>query len=75
MAKAKRMILDGVKDHIVSHVVGYNIAREMWEALSLLYEGTSEQWKMYLDKKLRLFQMRKGEHISPFLTRIQEIQD
>ena len=42
MAKAKRLILDGVKDHIVSHIAGKNTAREIWEALSLLYEGTSK---------------------------------
>ena len=50
MAKCKRLILDGVKDHIVSHLAGKNTAREMWEALSLLYEGTFEQWKMYLEQ-------------------------
>lgn len=46
MENAKRMILDGVKEHIDSHVAGKNTAREMWEALSLLYEGTSEQRKI-----------------------------
>ena len=52
MAKAKRLILDGVKDHIVSHIAGKNTTREIWEALFVLYEGTSEQWKIYLEKKL-----------------------
>ena len=41
MAKAKRLILDGVKDHIVSHIAGKNTTREIWEAFSVLYEGTS----------------------------------
>ena len=54
MAKAKRLILDGVKDHIVSHVAGKNTAKEMWEALSLLYKGTFEQQKMYLEQKLQM---------------------
>ena len=49
MEKVKRLILDGVKDHIVSHIAGKNIAREIWEALALLYEGTSKQRKMYLE--------------------------
>ena len=29
MAKAKRMILDGVRDHIVSHISGQNMTKEM----------------------------------------------
>jgi len=39
MAKTKRMILDGVKDHIVCHIAGKNTAKEMWDALSTLYQG------------------------------------
>ena len=75
MAKANRLILDGVKDHIVSHIAGKNTAREIWEALSLLYEGTFEQWKMYLEQKLWMIQMQKGEHIALFLMRLKEIRD
>ena len=37
MAKAKRLILDGVKDHIVSHISGKGTTKEMWDALATLY--------------------------------------
>lgn len=37
MAKAKWLILDGVRDHIVSHLVAKNTAKEMWDALATLY--------------------------------------
>jgi len=37
MAKAKRMILDGVKDHVVWHIVSKRTAKEMWDALATLY--------------------------------------
>ncbi len=53
MAKAKRMILDGVKDHVVCHVASRATAKEMWDALATLYQGSSEQRKMYLEQKLR----------------------
>jgi len=36
MAKVKRMILDGVKDHVVCHVASRGIAKEMWDALATL---------------------------------------
>ena len=43
MVKAKRMILDGVKDHVVCHILGKGTAKEMWDALATLYQGSSEQ--------------------------------
>ena len=36
MAKAKRMILDGVKHHVVCLVGSRKIAKEMWDALGTL---------------------------------------
>jgi len=32
MAKAKQLILDGVRDHVVCHITGKGIAKEMWDA-------------------------------------------
>ena len=35
--KAKRIILDSVKDNIIPHVAGRDFAYQMWESLSNLY--------------------------------------
>ena len=51
------MILDRVKDHVIPHIAEKDTAREMWEALTTLYEGTSVQWKMLLESQLRKFQV------------------
>ena len=67
------MILDGVWDHVVSHIAGKDTAKRMWDAVATLYQGTFKQQKMYLEEKLRLIWMQKGEGIYPFLTRIQEV--
>lgn len=75
MAKAKRMILDGVKDHVVCHVASRGAAKEIWDALATLYQGSSEQQKMYLEKKLRSAQTQKGEHVDPFLMKLKETCD
>ena len=32
-AKAKRLILDGIRDHIIPHVRGKDYAHDMWAAL------------------------------------------
>ena len=36
MAKAKRLLLDGVKNHIVSHIASKDTARQIREALASL---------------------------------------
>lgn len=33
MAKAKRMVLDGVRDHIILHIANKAIAKEVWMSL------------------------------------------
>ena len=39
--KAKRVILDSVKEHIILHVVGRDYAFQMWEYLSNLYQSSN----------------------------------
>ena len=48
MAKAKCIILDGVKDHVVPHIVEKETTKEMWDTLKTLYQHTSVQRKMLL---------------------------
>lgn len=69
MVKAKRMILAGVKDHIKG------TTKETWDALATLYQGSSKQRKMYLEQKLRSTQMKKGEQVDLFLTKLMETRD
>ena len=70
MARAKCIILDGIKDHVVPHIAKKNTSNEMWEALKKLYQHTSVQRKMLLENQLRSYQMQKGEHINIFLERL-----
>ena len=48
LAKTKRMILDGLRDHVVLHVAGKDMTKEMWDALVMLYQDPSENQKMIL---------------------------
>ena len=75
IVKAKRMILDGVKDHVVCHVANKGTAKERWDAFATLYQGSSQQRKMYLEQKLRSAKMQKGECVDPFLTKLEETCD
>ena len=61
MARAKCIILDGVKDHVVPHIAKKETSNEMWEALKKLYQHTSVQRGMLLENQLQSYQMQKGE--------------
>lgn len=48
MSKAKRMVPDGVHDHITLHIAEKNTTKEMWEAIEKLYHDQYENRKMIL---------------------------
>ena len=55
MARAKCIILDGVNDHVVSHIAEKDTTNEMWDALKKLYQHTSVHRKMLLENNLRSY--------------------
>lgn len=73
--RAKRIILDSVKDHIILHVFGKDYAYQMWESLSNLYQSSNQNWKMVLREKLRSTKMARGETVTSYLTRVSQVQD
>ena len=75
MVRAKTIILDGVKDHIVPHIAEKDTTNEMWETLKKLYQHTSMQRRMLLENQMRSYQMKKGEPIDTFLGGLNEIRD
>ena len=51
-AKARRMILKGVRDHIVPKLHGKETPFHMWKALIDLFESNSDARKLALKEKL-----------------------
>jgi hypothetical protein len=74
-AKAQRLILDGVKDHLIPHLAEKKTTKEMWDALKNLYEAKNENRKMALKDKLHDTKMGKGESVSSYLTRVAQVKD
>jgi len=58
-AKARRIILEGVKDHIIPHLTGKKTTKAMWITNIGLYQGSSETRKLGLKDKLRNIKMSK----------------
>jgi hypothetical protein len=74
-AKAQRIILDGVKAHLIPHLAEKKTAKEMWDALTNLFEMKNENWKMALKAKLHDTKMGKEESVSSYLTRVAQVKD
>jgi hypothetical protein len=73
--KAKRIILDAIKDHVIPHVTGKANAYEMWESLTKLYQSSNENRKMVLREKLKGIKMTKTENVATYLTKITQVRD
>ena len=52
-AKARRIILDGVKDHVVPHISELDAAKKMWDAILNLYQNVITNRKMIVREKLK----------------------
>ena len=73
--KAKRLILDGVKDHVIPHVRGKDHGFEVWEALTNLYQSSNENRKMALRDKMKAIKMKGSESVVTYLSRYTNVRD
>jgi hypothetical protein len=62
-AKVKSIILDGVKDHVIPHLYGKTTRKDMWKALSDLYQPKNQNMVMVLRERLRSSKMAKGVRV------------
>ena len=67
-ARSQRMILDGVKDHLIPHLAENKTAKDMWDTLSQLFEAKNKNRKMALKDKLHNVKMNKDEGVASYIT-------
>jgi hypothetical protein len=73
--RAKRTILDAVKDHVIPHISGKDYAYQMWQSLCSLYQSPNQNHKMVLQEKLRGTKMGKTDTVTSYLSRFTQIRD
>jgi hypothetical protein len=73
--KARIIIIDAVKDHIIPHMIGKNTAKDMWEALTKLYQSDNRRKMMLIREKLKSTKMAKGDYVATYLTKFTRIKD
>ena len=75
VARARRILLEGVRDHIVSNLHGKETPFSMWKTLKDLYQNSSDQRKLVLKDKLRKIKCEMGDTISMYLNKITTCRD
>jgi hypothetical protein len=75
VAKARRILLEGVQDHIVSNLHGKATSYAMWKALKDLFQNKNDHKKLALKDKLRKIKMEKGDSIPKYLTKFVQFWD
>eukprot|EP00253_Pinus_taeda_P024794 PITA_24794 len=75
VAKVRQIILEGVRDHIVSSLPGKDTLFSMWKTFKDLYQNSSDQRKLALKDKLRRIKMEKGNTISTYLNKFTTCKD
>jgi hypothetical protein len=73
--KARRIIIDGVKDCIIPHLSGKKTTKDMWEALTKLSQSNNQSRKMLLGEKLESTKMARGDFVATYLTKFTQIRD
>ena len=75
VARARRILLEGVQDHIVSSLHGKETPFSMWKTLKDIYQNNNDQMKLALKDKLRRIKCEKGDTISTYLNKITTCRD
>ena len=67
--RTRRILLEGVRDHIVSSLHGKATPYVMWKALKDIFQSSSDHRKFVLKDKLRKIKMENGDTIPKYLTK------
>jgi hypothetical protein len=75
MIKAKRIIADSIKNHLIPHVSTLKTPKKMMDALSRLFEGKNINRKMTSRTQLKNVKMQNSETIQSYFTRVSQIKE
>jgi hypothetical protein len=75
VAKVRRILLEGVQDHIVSSFHGKVTPYAMWNTLTDLFQNSSDHRKLMLKDKLRKIKMEKGDSIPKYPMKFVKCRD
>ena len=72
MIKAKRIIVDSIKDNLIPRVSSRETPKEMFDALFDLFEGRNINRKMTLRNHLKSVKAQNLETMQSYFTRVSQ---
>jgi hypothetical protein len=75
MVRAKRIIGDSIKDHLIPQVSSRNTPKEIFDALTKMYEGKRIKENMNLRIQLKNTKMQKGETFHDYFSRVSQFKE
>ena len=73
--RAKRIIIDSVKDHLIPHISRLESAKKMFDALVELFESKNSSRMLTLRNQLRCISMSSSDSINSYLMKISQYRD
>ena len=75
LIRAMRIITDFIKDHLIPQVSSKQTLKEMYDALSKMYEGRNTDRKRNLRSQLKSTELSQGESIQDYFTRVSQFKE
>ena len=75
MDKAKRIITYSIKDHLIPHVSSFKTPKEVYDALTKIFEGKNINWKMKLRNQLKNVKIQNSDTMQYYFARVSQIKE
>jgi len=75
VAKAKRILVDSTKYHLIPHLAQLKVAKEIYDALVKWYARSNTNRKLALKNRLHNIAMTKSEYVVSYLMNISQVRD
>jgi hypothetical protein len=75
MIRAKRIIADSIKDHLIPQVSSKDTPKYMFDSLTIMYDGKNINQKMNLRTQLTNTKMQKGETVQDYFSRVTHFKE
>lgn len=75
VAKARRITLEGVRDHILSNLHGKETPFATWKEMKELFENNSDHMNLALKDKILSIKIQKNDTIPQYLSRFTLCRD
>ena len=73
--KAKRIIIDSVKDHLIPHISGLQSAKKMFDGLVGLFETNNTSRRLALRHQLQISSMSRTDTVATYFMKISQLRD